>query len=268
MSPRSLGTSEAKSLTVWGTAIVGKRSAQEDSYRVEWLAGLNAWLLILCDGMGGHAAGAIAGQLATEFFRDAFQKEVDAGRRNIRDALGIALAAANTGIRAHQEASPETRGMGTTLVAAIVTERDISWISVGDSPLWLYRAGGLERLNDDHSLRGVEGKITLSRNILQSAVTGGDISLIDAPKKSVRLSRGDAVILASDGILTLDEGEIARIVTGNIAGGAADTVKALLNAVESFAHPEQDNCSIIVLRRAATAGSFRDRIQHWFSSVR
>ncbi len=251
--------------SVWGSAVVGRRANQEDAYRAEYLAEPGAWLLVMCDGMGGHAAGAVASQVACESFRDACAAALEGGVPPPR-ALDAGLAAANAGVAAYQKGAPETRGMGTTLVGALVGPRGVWWISVGDSPLWLLRGGRLERLNEDHSLRGIEAEINVSRNVLQSAVTGGDIAMVDAPEAPRDLSPGDIVVLASDGVLTLEEDEIAALVADAAPRGAQETVKTLLAEVMRRDAPHQDNCSIIVLAVPGRPGLI-DRMRRMFAGL-
>jgi protein phosphatase len=132
---------------------------------------------------------------------------------------------------------------------------------VGDSPLYLVRRGGIIRLNADHSLapeidrlaeRGRiswdEAKSDPRRHILRSALTGAEIDLIDRPREPLVLAPGDSVVLASDGIHTLPEVEIARLVTS--AQGVEAAAEALLAAVAVADDPHQDNTTVVVVRVA------------------
>ncbi len=252
-------------LSVWGSAVVGRRSNQEDAYRAEYLSGAGAWLLVMCDGMGGHAAGAVASQTACDAFRDAVAAALEAGVPASR-ALEAGLASANAAVAAHQKGAPETRGMGTTLVGVLAGAREVIWISVGDSPLWLLRGGRLEQLNEDHSLRGIEAEVNLSRNVLQSAVTGGDIPMVDAPEAGRELRPGDILLLASDGVLTLDEEAIAATLASASAAGPQEAVKGLLAEVMRRDEPHQDNCSILVAAVAGRPG-LMDRVRQLFAGL-
>lgn len=247
-------------LAVWAEAIVGKRTNQEDNYHVEYLPAHELWLLVVCDGMGGHAAGAIASDLACKTMRDAVADALDEGLER-RTALACGLDAANRAIAAYQKEVLAARGMGTTLVGALLDDTAVHWISVGDSPLWLLRRSRLLRLNDDHSLRAVAAEFPVNGNVLQSAVSGGEIAMVDCPAQPQALQPGDIVVAASDGILTLEEDEIARIVAAHRRRSPRDAVRALLTAVISSAHTTQDNCSIVVAavgRRFGIAGTIRE----------
>ena len=147
--------------------------------------------------------------------------------------------------------------MGCTLLAAVLAKEGLYWISVGDSPLWLYRHNQLTRLNQDHSYRPVlaqqlaSGAISATaaqthphRNALFSALTGEGIDQVDLSQAPYRLQAGDRVLLASDGLLTLSETGIATQLNTN---ATADMIcQRLLEAVMSVADPEQDNTTVMV----------------------
>src|ERR1700679_1424453 len=160
-------------------ATKGGRSVQQDAVRVRWLANEQAWLIVLADGMGGHAAGEVASKLAVDSFVAAFaaRREADAP---YSEAFSYALDEANMLIGSVQTSQPQTTGMGTTLVAAHIAGKKLRWISVGDSPLWLVRGGIATRLNADHSLRRVSAatRQNASANTLTSALVGRKIDSI------------------------------------------------------------------------------------------
>jgi len=137
-------------------------------------------------------------------------------------------------------------------------------VSVGDSPLFLIREGALRRLNKVHSLAthldflAEVGEITAEgaaahpgRHVLTSALGTGEIEQIDCPDAPVALAPGDVVLAASDGLLTLAEGEIARLVAAAPDASAGELAEALLEAVAEARAEGQDNVSVAVLRAAA-----------------
>jgi protein phosphatase len=237
-------------------AAKGARSYQEDAARA--LDGAGGGLTaVLADGMGGHAGGAVASELASTSFLDAFSKA--SGEAVTR--LAEALDRANAAIAGKAAESPELRGMGCTLIGADFAEERMAWVSVGDSPLYLVRDGAITRLNADHSLApeidrlaaiGVmtwdEAKADPRRHVLRAALTGAEIDMVDWSRDPLPLKPGDIVILASDGIHTIPEAEIARLAA------AADTpdavAEALLAAVAAAADPYQDNTTVVVVRVA------------------
>jgi serine/threonine protein phosphatase PrpC len=231
----------------------GARSYQEDAAAVRHEAG--ALIAVLADGMGGHAGGAVASELASASFLQGYS----AAAGDAQARLSEALQRANAAIAGKAAATPALRGMGCTLVGVAFQAEGIDWISVGDSPLYLVRGGGIERLNEDHSLapeidRLAElGRISWAaarsdphRHVLRSALTGTEIEMVDRPRAPLPLEPHDTVILASDGVHSIVEAEIARIVTEAATPDAA--AEALLAAVAAADDPHQDNTTVVVVR--------------------
>lgn len=214
---------------------------------------------VLADGMGGHVGGNVASQLVCEGFLDSF------GRADsdlaVADRLAAALESCNHGLAAKVESQPMYSGMGSTVIGAVFGPEGVEWVSVGDSPMYLYRRGEIALLNADHSLApeldllAEAGHITRHealndprRHMLRSAVTGEDIELIDQSVRPTPLFPGDYVILASDGLQTLENDEIARIITAWAESGPEAVATALIGAVENMRKPHQDNATVVVVR--------------------
>ena len=131
------------------TAIsVGQRDHQEDAIVADFPIGSEIGFAVLSDGMGGHAAGDVASKIiVTEVFSEL---KLQSGnpeqfRKDIRSILVDAATAANQCLNGHVRTNPQATGMGATLVAPILMGNQLSWISVGDSPLYLFRDGELRR---------------------------------------------------------------------------------------------------------------------------
>ena len=214
-------------------------------------------IAVLADGMGGHTGGALASRMVCERFLDACSS------RNgpVPERLLTALEAANSALATKVHQNPMLAGMGSTLIGAVFSGEGVEWVSVGDSPLMLYRGGEIALLNEDHSLAPeldrlvAAGRMTEAearhdprRHMLRSAVTGDEIDMVDVSRHPLRLVEGDFVILASDGLHTLDTAEIARIVTAYGADGASAVAAALIRAVEDLREPHQDNATVVAVR--------------------
>lgn len=237
--------------------IQGRRRSQQDC-AVCIPMGVARHLLVLADGMGGHAAGDVASSVAVTGFCSAFEAPGMPEEPNER--MMAALEAANYAIYDRASAEPELTGMGTTLVAAVVEGRELRWMSVGDSPLWLVRGGKIRRLNANHSVAGelaervaagemtaAEAAVAPGRAMLYSALLGGDIDLVDIPEAPERLEPGDVVIVASDGVETCGTDELIGIVGGG-NDAAAELVDRILATVEDRKIDYQDNATLIVCR--------------------
>ena len=239
----------------------GGRAYQEDDMRIVYGGADTDVLMILADGMGGHQGGAVASRLAVETFAEAFV----AAEGSVAARLRASLDAANAAVGRRADDDAGCWGMGCTLVACVVTPYESAhWISVGDSPLWLLRGredgndAAMERLNDDHSMKPVLedlaklGRISAEEvasgsHQLRSAVMGDALAMVDAGGSN-RLAKGDRLLLASDGLETLPETEIARVC--QLEGTAATAVSILLDAIDEAARPGQDNVTVILYEHA------------------
>ena len=247
-----------------GRQSVGKRSGQEDAYAFSPIparaGGANGMLLIVADGMGGHAAGNRASELVVRTFSGAFHR----GDGMMRERLSRALDAANDALAAAIEADPEQlEGMGTTLLAAAVTPLGLEWISVGDSPLYLLRRGVLRRVNADHSFRpvlremvakgemtGEQAAVSSLRNRLRAALIGGEIALVDLPPTALPLLDGDIVLAGSDGLQTLDDDALGAVLKQHADADAATLAARLVQAVLDAGAAKQDNITAAIVKPA------------------
>ena len=247
--------------------IPGKREYQEDDYglldgRDLGLDGSEHTMLLVSDGMGGHVGGATASGLLSKTFVEAYPQ----ASGPIVDRLRDCLEAANKALADAIAENPELDSMGSTLVAAVVSSEGLNWISVGDSPLWLFRDGQLERLNADHSMAPVladlvaTGRMTAEeadrdprRHSLRSAVMGDDIHLVDVSSQPVAVKKGDRLLLASDGLMTLSDQEIAEILKKTQGAPLEDSAEALIQAVEAAESPHQDNTTVLLYAPAEDA---------------
>ena len=241
----------------------GSRSQQEDDYGVfELPPELEAGdlLLVLADGMGGERGGARASALAVRAFVETYDMVPGS---TIPERLEHTLTHVNERMRWEAATDPDgLDGMGCTLLAVVLAGEGLYWISVGDSPLWLWRAGRLHRLNQDHAYRSIlaqqvyDGEISAidaahhpDRNALISAVTGHSMELVDLPRQAHTLERDDQILLASDGILTLSEAEIADVLDS--VRGRESPCQRLLMAVAACQRPQQDNVTVLWAQSAA-----------------
>lgn len=198
------------------------REGNEDAvtHRQFEVDGASFALLVVCDGMGGHAAGEVASSMAVDIILTelvsawhvtADEEEwrtADLSPEDIPAAIGRAITLANERLLDHQREHPETMGMGTTVTLALVAPPDC-WVSnVGDSRAYVCRAGELMQLTEDDSIvydLYRDGAITHDeiythphRNVL-TACLGYELN--DAPLPARRtIEPGDRLLLCSDGL--------------------------------------------------------------------
>ena len=243
-------------------ATVGSRERQEDDWGTHVdppaLEGRAALLAVVADGMGGMPAGDQASGLAVQAFLDSYLTV----QKPARDRLRHALAHANREVGIAIESDPELVGMGCTLIAGLFFMDRCEWLSVGDSFILLAREGRVRRLNPLHTLaarlddRVKRGQMSKDyalahpeRAALTSVVQGGPIDQVSHGE--LHLQPGDLMVLASDGIATLPEAEIASICCQFRAQDANRIADALVARIDALNVAGQDNATVIVVRRAA-----------------
>ncbi len=242
----------------------GKRPYQEDALVADFPCGADVGFAVLADGMGGHEAGDVASKmLVTKMYSELKLQSgsfLEKERRIPNHLIGSA-ADANTLISEYIEENPDARGMGATLVGLILIENRLFWMSVGDSPLYLFRDGALSQLNEDHSMapqidfmakQGLidpeAAKTHPDRNSLTSAITGDKVDKIDCPPQPYLLKADDIVVLSSDGIQYLEEEHIEELLKEHRDSSCADIARAFMAAIEDLDDPDQDNVSFAVLK--------------------
>ena len=243
-------------LDVAWSQIIGRRDYQQDE-AAEVVAG-DQRLLLLCDGMGGHVGGDLASSITVKSFSRAWRDPE--APKDVPARLANALQVANLAIHDRFQAEPALMGMGTTLVAVHVAMPQFHWLSVGDSPLWLFRDGALSRLNANHSVAAVlddrarRGEISQAealqspdRSQLLEVVDGHDIELVDLPTTPCQLRPGDMLVLASDGVESCPTAEL-EILLDRHASCATAAAEAVLRAVEAHERTWQDNATLLVGR--------------------
>ncbi len=240
-----------------GSQIIGRRDSQEDAFLISYLSeksdGADA-VLIVADGMGGHAAGHLASNLAVQTFNRHVTTHYAEG--DIPALLHEGIAHANKVIGDTAKEMSALQGMGCTLVSVVLSGSHLYYVSVGDSHIYLLRNHKLKKANADHSYGGfldrmaalgqpVEPEPGSSRNMLLSALTGEDIFEIDCPGEPLELLPGDKVILATDGLDTLAEDQIAAVSAE--ATSANRAVDGLLEAVDKAKARHQDNTTVLAI---------------------
>jgi PPM family protein phosphatase len=202
---------EAASLTDVGL----QRSENEDSY-LYWEPDSQddfrrkGRLAIVADGMGGYEGGQEASRLAVETVRHVYDAEFTG---DPQATLLAGFRFAHDAIQRYALDHPEFQGMGTTCTALAMVDHQLYFAHVGDSRLYLVRAGAISRLTRDHSYVGrlVESGIVRSedaeshpqRHILTAALGSGRDILPHVPEQPIALEENDVLILCTDGLWSL-----------------------------------------------------------------
>jgi PPM family protein phosphatase len=179
-----------------------KRPSNEDAFGYSVEDGV----FVVCDGMGGAAAGEVASSLAVDEVLRVFQKH-NGSAVLPRDAEE-AIAVANRTIYSRARRNDNLSGMGTTLVAAVVRDQHVWVLNIGDSRCYRLRAGRLKQVTLDHSLVEEQvrmGRMTRSeaaRSPLRNMITRalGTQSQVTPDCFDFEAEPGDLLLLCSDGL--------------------------------------------------------------------
>jgi PPM family protein phosphatase len=242
----------------------GARDYQEDAITADFPVGAEAGFVVLADGMGGHAAGDVASKIVlTEVFSELkfHYADVEAFEARAPEILRSVADLANETLRHHTRTHPETEGMGATLVVPALVENRLWWISVGDSPLFLYRGGKLMQLNEDHSMAPqidfmvksglMDAEVAANhpdRNCLISVLMGTRIPKIDCPVKPCELRAGDIVVCASDGLQFMTNAQIEKVLAKYRKTRSTEIAERLLQELGRIGDPDQDNISFTIIK--------------------
>ncbi len=238
--------------TITDTGVVRKQN--QDACRVE-APSPGQMLLIVCDGMGGARAGNIASQLAVETFGDAvLERLADPARTGELGTLLIeSVEVANRVVSHRADTDPACLGMGTTLVAALVTPETCYVVNVGDSRAYLASADGIRRITRDHSL--VEDLVERGEITPDQARTHPQKNLITRALGAMETAKADLfeepcvpgsfLLLCSDGLsnVVTDQEILYEIIHG---GEPADCCRRLLDTALQRGAP--DNVTAILLQ--------------------
>ena len=252
----------ALTLEVAGKSDVGcVRKNNEDNFGYDARHGI----FVVCDGMGGAAAGEVASKLAVDTVLSYF-REVDYKRRgsvfgdnidgdlSVRaHALGQAIRMANAAIHEKGSASMTQRGMGSTIVAVAAQGNFLSIGHVGDSRIYLIRQGEIRQLTEDHSLvmeqvrRGLITREQAENSEMQNIIIralGSDQAVEPDLDDFVALP-GDILVLCSDG---LSKHVKADWMLGIVleAPTIDQAIQDLIDAAK--AHGGDDNITCVMLR--------------------
>ena len=228
------------------------RTHNEDSVMIiKNLSG--EYLLVVADGMGGHKAGEVASSIVVNGLTEKFKNlETVGDKENAVSWIRENVSLLNDDIFKYTDEFPESKGMGTTMVLAIVTDKYILFGNVGDSSGFVMKDKVLYKVTKDHTLVNLlveTGELTKEeamnhprKNVLMRALGANnpiDVDIFDVDMKS------DAILLCSDGLtnmltfdqiqkvlnsdLTMEEKIVKLIKKSNLRGGTDNVSIAYLD---------------------------------------
>ncbi len=250
---------------------VGKvRSSNEDSHLVDEVL----QLYVVCDGMGGHASGEVASELASRKFREVLveQRAVisafargEANRKDILKILVRAVEESCATVFQEGRRDPTHRGMGTTLVALLIAGSRGFMAHVGDSRLYLLRDDVVHQLSEDHSLinellkRGRVSRDQVQQMHVKNAITRavGIQENVEVDTLDFELVPGDQFLVCSDGLHGyLEDNELPKLFREFVQSNVAERLVEVANE-----RGGKDNITAIVvsLPKDADTGAKKTR---------
>lgn len=227
------------------------RRANEDAYGVCSEAGI----FLVCDGMGGAAAGEVASHTAVNAVVEKICAAI--GARNPERLLEAALSAANRAVLQRAQREQSLGGMGTTIVALLLRPAAAggwrAWVGhAGDSRCYRLRQGRLERCTEDHSLvqeqvrLGIMTELEATRSPLRNVITraiGTQASLVPEVR-GVDTVAGDLFLLCSDGLTReISPERIAELLAGE--GTLEERCRGLIDAANEAGGHDNITCVLV-----------------------
>ncbi len=246
----------------YGETNVGReRKNNEDAFRVASESGI----FLVCDGMGGHASGELASQIAADAmlrflamdrFRPEFKWPAESLLQSSEEgrALDASVRFANSEVLNQANANALHKGMGTTVVGILASAQRLGLVHVGDSRIYRYRQDELDQLTDDHSLlnhyirtrpmSAQQIKQFAGKNVIVRAV--GLRDMVEPDVQLVDYKHGDLYLLCTDGLTDMVEDEqISEILAAHRDDPKAAGQALIQAALEGGG---KDNITVLLLR--------------------
>ncbi len=223
-----------------------KRSNNEDSFGYDEATGI----FVVCDGMGGMAAGETASGTAVKVLVEEFQHQ-DPGL-TAEERLNLSILSANAEVYNMAQTHEDLRGMGTTLVSACIDGRRVIIGHVGDSRAYFLRAGVCAQLTNDHSFvaeqvrRGSMNAEEAGSSPLQSLITRaiGIGETVEPDIVAGPIEHADILLLTTDGLTRYaDSKAIAQIILSS--AGLTEACQALIDAAKSQGAVDNVTCMLV-----------------------
>ena len=240
----------------WGITDSGcVRTQNQDAYQIEQLD-KNTVLCVVCDGMGGAKSGNVASSLAVDVFVQEIKRtwtpDMDSEKKE--QMLRNAVKLTNFTVYDQAQQFEEFAGMGTTLVAALVSGKKLTLVNVGDSRAYSIRSEGVKQLTMDHSLvqmminRGEltpeQAKRYPGKNLITRAI--GPETVVECDIFHRKAEKGECLLLCTDGLSNLvDDQEILfEIVHGT---NKQTGCERLLDIAKNRGAPDNVTCVLVQL---------------------
>jgi len=224
-----------------------QRTNNEDGFGYD----LESKIFVVCDGMGGMAAGEVASATAVKALVEHFSQSAGA-EASSEERLYRAIVTANQQVHLMAQGNEELRGMGTTLVSACIEGRRLLIGNVGDSRAYFMRGGVCAQITHDHSFlaeqvrKGAMNLEEAKASPLQSVITRaiGTAESVEPDIFTGDLEPGDIVLLTSDGLTRYaDHKIIASLILSR--NTLAEACQALIDRAKQQGAVDNVTCLLL-----------------------
>lgn len=276
----------ALKIQYFGLTDIGRlREENEDNFLVD----PRLDLFVICDGMGGHAAGAVASKIAVQTFHNEIWKEKEliqayldqngnTNKLDILNLMALSVNLASSAVHTESLSNPACQGMGTTLVAILIAGTEAFILNVGDSRAYLLRDQSLEQLTTDHTVfnelvssgqmaQAHADKLGLCNSLTRAV---GTFEHAKPETLIVDLLDGDRFLLCSDGlshyfeedtdmladmlaIRNLDQSVRTMINSANEAGGGDNITAIAISVISEKKAADEQRAKMLQLKHSLLA---------------
>lgn len=241
-------------------SVIGDRDEQQDCFGYEMKG--SGGITVVCDGMGGHDGGRLASTRSTESILKIYNENYPCNDH--RKLLTDAAYDIDESVAMLKNDNGEKMRAGSTISAVLIENKRMTWLSVGDSRIYLFRNDELKQLTRDHNYkldldeRLKNGKIDkeyydseISQGgTLVSFMGAGRLAMIDCNEQEFELLSEDKILITSDGLYkTLSEDSIRSLLSNftNIRQ-AATAIESKANRLAKNTKTCRDNTTFVIIR--------------------
>ena len=237
-------------------SIIGTREEQQDNCCFR--ATDNAVFAVVCDGMGGTAGGAAASRIAMEKLKELYESKDIA--EAFPDFFLRTIDILDESVVKLQKESLETSGAGTTIAAVAIENKNLYWLSIGDSRLYILRGNEIVQVTRDHNFALSLEQLTESErqevlnkqggkhrsDALISFIGIGGVKIYDINESGFRLQDGDKILLTTDGLTKLvEDTEILTTLKNSLP---KESLKNLFDTATKKTTESQDNTTCVLIQ--------------------
>ena len=236
-------------------SVIGGRKEQQDRAGFDLVN--DKAVVAVCDGMGGHNGGKQASITAVEQLLQRWKDQ--SGNDRPQDFLVKTALDLDQMIASFTSPSGEVLKSGTTLSAIILEKKQLHWVSIGDSRIYIHRSPEFVRITKDHTYSALQQSGQLPQNlpqvknpesVLVSFIGVGDISRIERNRSPLESQSGDSIILVSDGLYKLlEDTEIKNVI--DKCTNVSDIAQTLIAFSQDRANKKRlssDNVTVAIVK--------------------